>query len=85
MNYMKCRVELGIKHMEKREENTTMGTFRRLVPVHFELVPVHIVFWSFLANMYRYMLDMYRYTLFWFSYFDQFLYFGNNFLISYPI
>ena len=85
MKYMKCRVELGIKHMEKREENTILGTFRRLVPVQVELIPVHFAFWSFLANLYRYKLELYRYNLFWFSCFDQFSYFGHNFLISYPI
>ena len=47
---------------EKWEKIHILGTFRRLVAVHFELVPVHIVFWSSLANIYRYMLDMYRYN-----------------------
>ena len=82
---MKYRVELGIKHMEKRGKNTIMGTFRRLVPVHFELVPVQFRFWSFLANLYRYMLDMYRYNPVLFSSLDQFSYFGHNLLISYLI
>ena len=72
-----------MKVHEKWEKTHILGTLWRLVPVHFELVPVR--FWSFLANLYQYMLDMYRYTLFWFSYFDQFSYFGYNLLISYPI
>ena len=82
---MKYGVELGIKNMEKGEKRHILGILGCLVPVHFEIVPVHIVFWSFLANMYRYMLDMYRYNPVLFSSFDQFLYFGHNLLISYPI
>ena len=70
---------------EKWEKIHLMGTFLRLVLVHFELVPVHIVYLSFLANLYRYMLDMYRYNPVLFSSFDQVLYFGHNLLISYPI
>ena len=81
MNYRSYWSELA----SKVEEITKSGHFECLVPVHFELVPVHFLFWSFLANMYRYKLDMYRYILLWFSCFDQFLYFGHNFLISYPI
>ena len=30
-------------------------------------------------------VKFYRYNIFWFSYFDQFSYFGHNFLISSPI
>ena len=77
--------DLRMKGYEKGGENTHFGHFRVNVPVHFELVPVQFRFWSFLANMYRYMLDIYRYTLFWFSCSYQFLYFGHNLLISYPI
>ena len=82
---MEYRVELGIKNREKGEKRHILGIPGCCVPVHFEHVPVHLVFWSFLANMYRYILDMYRYTLFCFPSFDQFSYFGHNFLISYPI
>ena len=71
--------------MEKCEKTHNLGHFRVNVPVQFELVPVQCQFLSFLANLYRYMLDMYRYNLLWFSYFDQFSYFGHNVLISYPI
>ena len=71
--------------MEKGEKIHILGIPGSCVPVHFELVPVHLVFWSFLANLYLYMLDMYRYTPILFSSFDQFLYFGHNLLISYPI
>ena len=74
-----------MKVHEKWEKTHILGTFWRLVPVHFELVPVHFRFWSFLAKVYRYTLGVYRYTLFWFSCFDQFSYFGHKFLISYPI
>ena len=74
-----------MKVHEKWEKTHILGTFRRLVPVQFELVPVHNVFWSFLANLYRYKLDMYRYNPVLFSSFDQFSYFGHNMLISYPI
>ena len=82
---LKCKIDLGIKTMEKWVKTHILGTFRRLVPVQVELVPVQLRFWSFLTNLYRYKLDLYRYNLFWFSYFDQFLYFGHNLLISYPI
>ena len=82
---LKCKIDLGIKTMEKWVKTHILGTFRRLVPVQFELVPVPFRFWSFLTNLYRYMLDLYRYNLFWFSCFDQFSYFGHNLLISYPI
>ena len=71
--------------MEKCEKIHILGHFRVNVPVQFELVPVQFRFWSFLTNLYRYMLDLYRYNLFWFSYFDQFSYFGHNLLISYSI
>ena len=71
--------------MEKCEKTHILGHFGRLVQVHFESVPVHFGFWSFLANVYRYTLGVYRYTLFCFPSFDQFSYFGHNFLISYPI
>ena len=71
--------------MEKCDKTHILGHFRVNVPVQFELVPVQLRFLSFLTNLYRYMLDMYRYNLFWFSYFDQFSYFGYNLLISYPI
>ena len=74
-----------MKVHEKWEKTHILGTFQRLVPVHFELVPVQFRFWSFLANLYRYMLDMYRYNPVLFSSFDQFSYFGHNLLISYPI
>ena len=82
---LKCRVDLGIKIWEKVTKTHIMGTFGWHVPVHLEHVPVHFGFWSFLANVYRYTLGVYWYTLFCFSYFDQFLYFGHNFLISYLI
>ena len=71
--------------MEKCEKTHILGHFQVNVLVQFELVPVQLRFWSFLTNLYRYMLDMYRYNLFWFSYFDQFSYFGYNLLISYLI
>ena len=71
--------------MEKCEKTHILGHFRVNVPVQFELVPIQCRFWSFLANLYRYMLDMYRNNLLWFSYFDQFSYFGHNLFISYPI
>ena len=65
-------------------ENTHSGHFRVKYTGTLELVPVHFRLWSFLAKVYRYTLGVYRYTLFWFSYSDQFLYFGHNLLISYP-
>ena len=71
--------------MEKCEKTHILGTFQRLVLVQVELVPVQLQFWSFLTNLYRYKLDLYLYNLFWFSYFDQFSYFGHNLLIFYPI
>ena len=71
--------------MEKCEKTHTLGHFRVIVPVQVVLVPVKFRFWSFLANLYRYKLNLYRYNLFCFSCFDQFLYFGHNLLISYPI
>ena len=71
--------------MEKWEKNTQFGHFRCHVPVQFELVLVQFRYWSFLANLYRYMLDMYRYNCCSVPSFDQFLYFGHNLLISYPI
>ena len=82
---MEYRVDVGIKNMEKGEKIHILSILGSCVPVHFKHVPVHFVFWSFLANVYRYTLGVYRYTLFWFSSFDQFLYFGHNLLISYPI
>ena len=64
--------------MEKWEENTQIGHFGCHVPVQFR-------YWSFLANLYRYKLDMYRYNCCSVPSFDQFLYFGHNLLIAYPI
>ena len=81
---MKYRFVWDGKVHENLEKIHILGTFWRPVPVHFEPVPVHFGFWSFLANVYRYTLDLYRYTFFWFSYFNQFSYFGHNLLISYP-
>ena len=81
-----------MKVHEKWEKIHILGTFWRLVTVHFEPVPVHFVFWSFFANVYRYTLGVYRYTLgvyrhtlLCFSCSDPFSYFGHNLLISYPI
>ena len=82
---MEYRVDVGIKNMEKGEKIHILGIPGSCVPVHFEHVPVHFVFWSFLANVYRYTLEVYQYTPVLFSSFDQFLYFGHNLLISYPI
>ena len=39
--YMKCRVELGIKHIEKCEKTHILDIFGSCVPVHLECVPVH--------------------------------------------
>ena len=39
--YIKYRVELGIKNMEKREKIHILGIFESSVPVHLECVPVH--------------------------------------------
>ena len=39
-----------MKVHEKGEKIHILGTFRRLVPVHFECVPVHFVFWSFFGQ-----------------------------------
>ena len=82
---MKYRVELGIKNMEKGEKIHILGILGSCVPIQFEHVPVHIVFWSFLAKVYRYTLGVYWYTSCYVPNFDQFLYFGHNLLISYPI
>ena len=71
--------------MEKWEKNTQIGHFGCHVPVQFEFVPVQFRYWSFLANLYLYKLDMYRYNYCSVPSFDQFLYFGHNLLISYPI
>ena len=71
--------------MEKCEENTHFRAFRvsstgtigsstgtsLLLVIFGQVLPVEVKF--------------YRYNMFWFSCFDQFLYFGHNFLISYPI
>ena len=65
-------------------ENTHSGHFLVKCTGTLELVLVHFWFWSFLAKVYRYTLEVYRYTLFWFSYSDQFSYFGHNLLIAYP-
>ena len=82
---LKCRIDLGIKTMEKGKKLHFMGTFRRLVPVQFEFVPVQFRYWSFLANFYRYNLGLYRYNCYSVPSFDQFWYFSHNLLISYPI
>ena len=71
--------------MEKREKNTKFGHFECHVPVQFELVPVQFRYWSFLAKLYGYNLGLYRYNCYSVPCFDQFWYFGNNLLISYPI
>ena len=39
--YMKYRVELGIKNMEKGEKIHILDIFGSGVPVHLECVPVH--------------------------------------------
>ena len=39
--YIKYRVELGIKNMEKGEKIHILGIFGSSVPVHLECVPVH--------------------------------------------
>ena len=41
---LKCRIDLGIKTMEKWVKTHILGTFRRLVPVEFELVQVQFRF-----------------------------------------
>ena len=71
--------------MEKGEKIHILGIPGACVPVQLELVPVHLVFWSFLAKLYRYNLGVYRYNCCSVPNFDQFSYFGHNFLISYPI
>ena len=82
---MEYRVDVGIKNMEKGEKIHILGIPGSCVPVHFEHVPVHIVFWSFLAKVYQYTLGVYLYTYCSVPSFNQFLYFGHNLLIYYPI
>ena len=77
---MKYWVELGIKHMEKGEKIHILGIFGGLVTVHLESVPVHPSRTECVPVHVRY-----RYTLFCFPNFNQVLYFGHNFLISYLI
>ena len=71
--------------MEKCEKTHILGIPERLVPVQLEFLPVQLWFWSFLAKFYRYNLGFYRYNCYSVPSFDQFLYFGHNLLISYPI
>ena len=76
-SYMKC---FGIKSGRNNKiwafrvsSTGTIGssTGRSLLLVIFgQVLPVEVKF--------------YRYNMFWFSCFDQCLYFGHNFLISYP-
>ena len=77
-SYMKC---FGIKSGRNNKiwafrvsSTGTIGssTGRSLLLVIFgQVLPVEVKF--------------YRYNMFWFFCFDQFSYFGHNFLISYPI
>ena len=39
--FIKYRVDLGIKDMEKREKIPILDIFGSCVPVHLECVPVH--------------------------------------------
>ena len=77
-SYMECfgiKSERNNKIWAFRVSSTgTIGssTGRSLLLVIFgQVLPVEVKF--------------YRYNMFWFSCFDQFSYFGHNFLNSYPI
>ena len=68
-------------------EITKSGHFGCLLPVQLEVVSctgtslILVIF----GQVVPVEVKLYRYNMFWFSCFDQFSYFGHNFLISYPI
>ena len=75
---MEYRVEMGIKNMEKWEKIHILGIFGGHVPVHLECVPVH-------PSRTQHVPVHVRGVAVHPVLFSQFLYFGHNLLISYPI
>ena len=51
--FMKYRIDLSIKSMEKMGENTHSGHISGSPTGRIEVLPVELRYWSFLAKSYR--------------------------------